>query len=214
MSIRPEWIHELTGVCQTFIGESLDSSIEDCVTRLADLDRRLPPAKSPMESLVRQSIMVTMCMRVASADMWLLHKALLECRLVQPGAARPRTAGYEQAMAIRSIVDEHYGEPITLRALSRGLHQHRNMLARSFRRAYGIGFHEYLVGRRVERALELLVTTPYKVEAIARMVGYRSKKNFYFEFERLVGDTPASFRADHQTRDLSANRNHQVHNDT
>ena len=44
-------------------------------------------------------------------------------------------------------------------------------------------------------ALVLLTRERAKVEAVSALVGYRSKKNFYAEFRRVTGVTPAQFRS-------------------
>ena len=213
MSIRPNWLHETTSVCQVFIGETFDLAVDEFITRLIDLDKRLPKPATPLESLVHESLIVKVCLRRLGSKVWLLQKAMNTCGFANDNTQhdQPQTVARDQAIAVKSIIEARYTEPITLRSLGRRLHQHRNMLARSFRRTYGVAFHDYLVGVRVEKASELLVTTAYKVEAIAEMVGYRSKKNFYVEFRRLTGETPALYRARHAQR---ANRNDQVHNDT
>ena len=47
---------------------------------------------------------------------------------------------------------------------------------------------------RLLESMQLLMSPDTKVEAVAKTVGYRSKKNFYVHFERVVGITPAQFR--------------------
>jgi AraC-like DNA-binding protein len=57
----------------------------------------------------------------------------------------------------------------------------------------GCGIHAYLVRTRMQRADELL-RRGEKVEAVALLVGYKSKTNFYRQFKRHFDVTPAAFR--------------------
>jgi AraC-like DNA-binding protein len=49
---------------------------------------------------------------------------------------------------------------------------------------------------RVERASRA-IRAGEKVEAVALEVGYRSKKNFFRQFRRRFGTTPAKYRSTH-----------------
>jgi transcriptional regulator GlxA family with amidase domain len=49
---------------------------------------------------------------------------------------------------------------------------------------------------RVERASRA-IRAHEKVEAVALEVGYRSKKNFFRQFRRRFGTTPAKYRSTH-----------------
>lgn len=67
-------------------------------------------------------------------------------------------------------------------------------LSRIFKNLVGVGFAEYVVGKRLERAKELLLTTPYSVREIALMVGISNEKYFFKVFKTSVGMTPTEFR--------------------
>ena len=197
MSIRAEWLHTLTNQCQLFIGGMLQQSDQEFVAHIAEAREQFAQSSSALEEVVRRSLLIEICVRhCAGKDLRLLHNALVACGVLSSGQREAKASETDArlAAAIRSLVDTHYAERMTLTSLSRTLHQHRNTLSASFRRAYSVSFHEYLANRRVLIASQLLQTTSYKVEAISVMVGYRSKKNFYREFERIMGVTPLESR--------------------
>ena len=203
MSIRTTWLQGLVATCQVFIGDTVNITDDNFVQKVGELDRRLPPGQSALESIVRRALLTEVCVRaLGESDLRVLRRALLACGIVPIAVtpAVPPTQDSLRAEAVRLLADDQYAEPITLESLSRRFHLHRNALARSFRLTYGVPFHNYLVERRVLKASELLLKTPYKVEAIAAMVGYRSKKNFYIEFRRVMGATPAAFRTSSPSR--------------
>jgi two-component system response regulator YesN len=65
---------------------------------------------------------------------------------------------------------------------------------RQFKRDTGTSIRAYLIRLRVESAIELLRRTPWKVEAVAREVGWQSTKDLYRALHRLAGMTPAEVR--------------------
>ena len=67
---------------------------------------------------------------------------------------------------------------------------------RAFRAHAGQTPHQYLRARRIERAKELLVTTPMPVTEICDAVGFQSLGSFSSLFRRLTGETPAAYRAE------------------
>ena len=92
----------------------------------------------------------------------------------------------------------HYGEPISLDSLANRVGRNTGYLATLFRRQTGMTIHRYLTGIRMERAARLLRRRE-KVEAVVLLVGYRSKKNFYRQFEATFGVTPGKYKASHST---------------
>jgi AraC family transcriptional regulator len=68
--------------------------------------------------------------------------------------------------------------------------------ARSFRRAYGMPPHRFLVSMRIDKAKVLLATTSLAVSEIAALVGYGDPARFRAMFRRATGVTPSAFRAD------------------
>jgi transcriptional regulator GlxA family with amidase domain len=66
--------------------------------------------------------------------------------------------------------------------------------ARSFRRAFGLPPHRYLLTRRIERAKALLRDTDLAVTAIAFEAGWSSLGTFGRTFRDVVGENPGTFR--------------------
>jgi transcriptional regulator GlxA family with amidase domain len=67
--------------------------------------------------------------------------------------------------------------------------------ARSFRQAFGIPPHRYLLTRRIERALALLRDTELPVTEIAFGTGWESLGTFGRTFRDIAGCAPSSIRA-------------------
>jgi excisionase family DNA binding protein len=69
----------------------------------------------------------------------------------------------------------------------------RSRVAATFKSDLGEAMHRYVARVRIRRAAELIVQGD-KIEAAMLAVGYRSKKNFYHQFKRETGETPAAYR--------------------
>lgn len=66
--------------------------------------------------------------------------------------------------------------------------------ARSFRAAFGVPPHRYLLSRRVERAAALLRDTDLPIIEIALQTGWNSLGTFGRTFRDVTGETPGDLR--------------------
>jgi AraC-like DNA-binding protein len=96
---------------------------------------------------------------------------------------------------VREHIDRHYREPLTVPELARRCNLSTFHFIRAFRRVTGMTPHRYLRSRRIDRAKELLETTPLPVTEICDQIGFRSLGSFSSLFRRLTGETPAAYRA-------------------
>jgi len=67
-------------------------------------------------------------------------------------------------------------------------------LSRIFKEKTGIGFVEYRLKIKIEKAKELLWDTNLSVGNIARMLGYKHPESFSRMFERSAGSTPLRYK--------------------
>jgi AraC-like DNA-binding protein len=96
---------------------------------------------------------------------------------------------------IREFIDLHYAQPLTIDRLASRSGLSAFHFIRRFRAAFGETPHRYLRQRRLDRAKELLVTTPLPVTEICDQIGFRSLGSFSSLFRRQTGETPAEYRA-------------------
>jgi AraC-like DNA-binding protein len=96
---------------------------------------------------------------------------------------------------IREFIDHHYAKPLTVDRLAAQSRLSTFHFIRRFRALFGETPHRYLRQRRLDRAKELLVTTPLSVTEICDQIGFQSLGSFSSLFRRLTGETPAEYRA-------------------
>src|SRR5436190_18848631 len=71
--------------------------------------------------------------------------------------------------------------------------------ARSFKQAFGVPPHRYLLTRRVERAKALLRETDLPITEIAFQTGWASLGTFGRTFRDITGESPGAIRARERT---------------
>ena len=67
--------------------------------------------------------------------------------------------------------------------------------ARSFKQAFGVPPHRYLLTRRIERAMALLRDTGLPITEIAFQTGWQSLGSFGRTFRDVTGENPGAIRA-------------------
>src|SRR5918998_492108 len=100
---------------------------------------------------------------------------------------------------VRDRIDREYAQPLDVEALARGVNISAGHLSRQFRRAYGESPYSYLMTRRIERAMALLLRGDLNVTEVCFAVGCSSLGTFSTRFTELVGVPPSVYRR-HATR--------------
>ena len=112
--------------------------------------------------------------------------------------AAPPAAGQVQQARLKQIlgwIDRHLENPITLRDLAGCAGVSPRECQRMFRRYLHCRPMEYLCQRRLLVAAEQLAAPSFSVTEIALQCGFSSPSYFSKQFKRLVGQTPAAYRA-------------------
>ena len=91
-------------------------------------------------------------------------------------------------------MDREYAQPLNVEALARGAHMSAGHLSRRFRIAYGESPYNYLMTRRIERAMALLRRGDLSVTEVCFAVGCSSLGTFSTRFTELVGMPPSAYR--------------------
>lgn len=85
-------------------------------------------------------------------------------------------------------------EPWPVRRLARVSCVSDAHFARSFKEAFGVPPHRYLLTRRIERAMALLRDTDLPITEIAYRTGWKSLGTFGRTFHDVAGESPGDFR--------------------
>lgn len=101
---------------------------------------------------------------------------------------------YEQVVnEVKEYIQKNYREA-SLEEAAEKVHLSPGYLSRIFKEHAEMGFSEYLVKIRMEKASELLADIQYKSYDIAYYIGYDNPKNFSRAFKAYYGITPKEYR--------------------
>lgn len=97
------------------------------------------------------------------------------------------------ASDIKSYVEQHLGERITLAQLSEHIHYSRSYINEQFQRSAGMSVAAYVSEQRIERAKQLLMAGSMSISQISEVLGYSSVQYFSKCFKDAVGCSPSSY---------------------
>jgi AraC family transcriptional regulator len=118
---------------------------------------------------------------------------------VLPGAEGARTLGKAKLAVVLEYLQAHLDRNVTLAELAALVNLTPRYFCEAFRRAIGRPPHQFQLEQRVERAKSLLQQSTVSVSEIALLAGFSSQSHLNVCFRRLVGVTPARYRAAHHT---------------
>ena len=165
-------VHPLA-VKKLLVSTVADPHAEESAAVLQRKLTALPPPVTRLETLV---------LRGMTAELW-EHFEPAE-RAGVP-AKQPRLVRDAQR-----YLETHYAEHVTITDMSRSLGCSRAQLTRAFRSFLAVSVHGYLTEIRARHAVHALHSSTEKVEAVALMVGYKSKKDLYRTIRAMTGVTP------------------------
>lgn len=111
-------------------------------------------------------------------------------RETEPRGALPAGA----LRRVTDYIEENLADGLTLERISAVAHMSPYHFSRLFKASTGLSPHRYVVGRRVERARELLSKTSLPLHEVARLAGFTDQSHLARHFRRHLGVTPRRFR--------------------
>lgn len=129
--------------------------------------------------------------------------ALQPSSSLQPSTSRPPLLARErithpEVNKIIQYIEQHYDQDITLGSLSRYVMMGENYVSALFKKKTGETLIHYLHRTRVDKAIELLMSTDLPVNRIGQRVGFMNDNYFIKIFKRMTGTTPSQYR-NHRT---------------
>src|SRR5438309_4762430 len=113
----------------------------------------------------------------------------------EAGAAVRDIQLLRRLLRARDRMDSASGEDWPVERLARVSGVSEAHFARSFKEAFGLPPHRYLLTRRIERATALLRDTDLAITAIAFETGWNSLGTFGRTFRDVTGESPSELRA-------------------
>jgi AraC-like DNA-binding protein/mannose-6-phosphate isomerase-like protein (cupin superfamily) len=131
------------------------------------------------------------------------------CRLYQPSLPRHYPSGGDHAniaVAAKVFIDQRIHTNISLKDICTALSVSSSYLCHAFSAYYHISPIQYLIGRRINESMQMLITSNMPVKEIADKAGFNNRSNFNTHFLQQVGITPIQFRENRRNKVRNTNR--------
>jgi AraC family transcriptional regulator len=172
-----------------------DASTAELVPRFAISDPLLEQLAIAIVNALRDGTSEDALYVDAISHMMAAHLARAHSTRSRPPRVTPvkPIAGWKMRRLVEFIEENLEGD-LSLHRLAEEVGISALYLARAFRAAVGQSPHQYILGRRIERARDLLRNTDLPVVDVALAVGFSSQSHLAHWFLRHVGVSPAAYR--------------------
>ena len=125
-----------------------------------------------------------------------LFDTLKKClvKIVQKNLQTQKEDGRRPIRIAKQYMQNHYMEGISLEEVAGVVGFSTGYFSALFKKEMGIGFSEYLIQLRMEKAKELLKGTSINIKDICNQVGYSDLKHFNALFKKYSGIKPGEYR--------------------
>jgi AraC family transcriptional regulator len=184
-------------IYQAAVGEiyNCDGQQAELVPRFAVLDPMLEQLAIAITTALRDGTAGDELYIDTLAQMMAVHLARTHSSQSRPvrTPAIQTMAGWRMRRVIEYI-EEHLDGNLSLEAMAAEVEISPVYLARAFKAAIGQSPHRYVLGRRIDRAKELLRNTDLPVIDVALAAGFSSQSHLSYWFQRYLGVSPAAYR--------------------
>jgi len=137
----------------------------------------------------RDTLYVESLAQMIAAHLARMHSNFSDRR----GAPAPQISSWKMRR-LKEFIEANLDQDLSLSAMAREIGISSLYLPRAFRNAFGQSPHQYVIGRRIERAKDLLRDGHFSVAEVSAATGFSSQSHLSDWFARTVGITPAAYR--------------------
>ena len=222
IGVRDDWIDRVIAACEAFAAHPGARRSHSLRSLFREFEAQVPDPKSSNENLVLRAMLAELSLRWGHADHWGYHAEFPDAECGDDPAAlamgvwrdppenakaafRRWTDAYIghierihprcRAVELRRDLDADFAQSLSIARLAKTRGVTAHCLQRDFQELTGRTIQDYVTERRLDIAVELLKNTSDKVEWIANVVGWSSRKNLNRALARRRSVNPADIRA-------------------
>jgi len=223
-----DWMFALASACQRFICEAVTLPLQVVPDVARASVGTVPQPPTPLAAAVMRSTLIELAVRwgyerhqslsgfcpAPNCDPVALARLGAQCH---DFALRPRemfigwvdefcrelvqTHHEQLARRVAALIRDSPTAPLNVRRIAKEVGAHESSIRRAFHREFHMSLRQYHTETRVAFAERLLRDSPKgKIEAVAILAGWHSKKGFYRAVLRSRGCTPGNLRVGMTTR--------------
>ena len=98
---------------------------------------------------------------------------------------------FEKLNKVKDAIDEDISRKIHINALAKEATLSEFHFYRSFKNAFGVSPHQYVLNKRLEKSVELLKDGKFKLTEIAYLVGFNDIYSFSKSFKKRFNTCPS-----------------------
>lgn len=95
---------------------------------------------------------------------------------------------------ILEYIDANYTSDISLQQVAKAVHMSPSSFSRLFSKWMGMGMAQYVMHKRINKAIHLLQTSKKTVLDIAYDCGFNTRASFYKAFKKITNKSPNDYR--------------------
>lgn len=186
-----DWMHAVVGECQRAVND-----LQERRSATPDLSRlrSLPKPSNRFEELLLHGLLLEMCAKVGGTPAVGVPEFAIHAIGERATGAQWRSI-HETVKRAARLIEARHAEPLDLPRLARDLNCREATLRAQFVQTFGVSPRDFHRAARVRAAQALFARGTRDVLSVARLVGYRSEKNFYAAVRHVTGLTVAELRA-------------------
>ncbi len=116
---------------------------------------------------------------------------------IAPASRRPGASlSGRKLREVLAYIEDHLDRNVSLAELAGVAGLGRSQVKASFRQSTGVPVHQYMLRRRVERAVMLLRDSTQPIAQVAQETGFAHASHLAFHMRRLMGCSPRMVRAE------------------
>jgi AraC family transcriptional regulator len=153
------------------------------------------------DAMVGDLLVNAICIRLAR------HFSVSQADVPAPRGGLPAA----RLKRVIEFIDANLDKNIRLGTLADTADMSLYYFATLFRQSLGVSPHQYIIGRRVERAKQLLRHTNLSLLDVSLALGFEHQNNFARTFRRVMGLSPRTYRDSRTLTSEKIERNEQNH---